>query len=73
MSPQDALARRRWFTILAARFAGMAGAVFGLLLLSRAETVAPKLLGIAIVLSAMAMIMIVPPALARRWRTPPPA
>lgn len=71
MTPGDALARRRWFAILAARFAGMAGAVFGLLLLTRAEAVAPRLLGIAIVLSAMAMIAIVPAALARRWRTPP--
>jgi ABC-type Fe3+-siderophore transport system permease subunit len=70
MSPQDRLARRRWFTILLARLGGMAGAMFGLLLLTRAETVAPKVLGIAIVLSAMAMIAIVPRSLARRWRTP---
>jgi hypothetical protein len=41
------------------------------MLISRAETLAPKVLGIAIVLSAMAMIAIVPPALAHRWRTPP--
>lgn len=73
MTPDDALARRRWFAILAARFAGMAGAVFGLLLVARAQALAPKVLGIAIVLSAMAMVMIVPPALARRWRTPPSA
>ncbi|HEX8485281.1 hypothetical protein [Sphingomonas sp.] len=71
MTPEDARARRRWFTILAARFAGFAGAIFGLMLISRAETLAPKVLGIAIVLSAMAMIAIVPPALAHRWRTPP--
>ena len=70
MSPQDRLARRRWFTILTARLGGMAGAMFGLLLLTRAETVPPKVLGIAIVLSAMAMIAIVPRSLARRWRTP---
>ncbi len=71
MTPEDRLARRRWFAILAARFAGFAGAVFGLVLVARAEAFAPKLLGVAIVLSAMAVIAIVPPALAHRWRTPP--
>lgn len=70
MSPEDRLARRRWFAILAARFAGFAGAVFGLMLVARAETFAPRVLGVAIVLSALAMVAIVPPALARRWRTP---
>ena len=71
MRPEDALARRRWFTIVAARLAGFAGVMFGLVLVLRAQDVAPKVLGIAIVLSAMAVIAIVPPALAHRWRTPP--
>jgi hypothetical protein len=71
MKAEEALARRRWLAITAARFAGFAGAMFGLVLLVRAETWPPKVLGIAIVLSAMAMIAIVPASLAHRWRTPP--
>jgi hypothetical protein len=71
MTTDDATARRRYFTIVAARLAGVAGAVLGLVLLGRATTLAPRLLGIAIVLSAMAMIAIVPRSLAQRWRTPP--
>lgn len=63
-------ARTRWLLIAAARLAGTAGAVFGVILLARAQAIAPKLLGIAIVASALAMMAIVPAALARRWRTP---
>ncbi len=70
MRPEDRLARQRWAAILLARLAGYGGAVLGLYLVSRAETLVPKILGIAIVLSALLMIAIVPPALARRWRTP---
>lgn len=68
--PSDALARRRWLAIVLARLAGTAGAVFGLVLLARAPTRASQLLGIAIVLSALLMIVVVPRSLARRWRTP---
>jgi hypothetical protein len=71
MTPAEALARLRWFTIVAARLAGFAGVMFGLVLVARAGAFAPKLLGVAIVLSAMAVIAVVPPALAHRWRTPP--
>lgn len=60
----------RYMAIAGVRLAGTAGAVLGVILLARAETIGPKILGIAIVLSAMAMIAIVPRALARRWRTP---
>lgn len=63
-------ARGRWFAIQAVRLAGFAGAVFGLLLVSRAPSFPPKVLGIAIVLSALLVIATVPAALARRWRTP---
>ena len=64
-------ARTRWLAIVLARLAGSAGAVFGVVLLGRADTLGPKLLGLAIVLSAMAMMAIVPRSLARRWRSPP--
>lgn len=70
-SDVDALARRRYLTIVAVRLAGSAGAVLGVLLLARAASSGPKVLGIAIVLSALYMIATVPRALAARWRTPP--
>lgn len=70
MSGRDTRAFRRWATIQAVRLAGFTGAVFGLVLVSRGEHVAPKILGIAIVLSALFLIATVPAALAHRWRTP---
>ncbi|MGN6375444.1 MAG: hypothetical protein ACTHMG_07800 [Sphingomonas sp.] len=71
MTEEDARARNRYFAMVAVRLIGTAGAVFGLILLARAESQPQRLLGAAIVLSAMAMIAIVPRSLARRWRTPP--
>lgn len=68
--PEDDLARRRWLTLTLTRLAGSAGAVFGLVLLGRAQTLGPKVLGGAILLSALLMIAVVPRALARRWRSP---
>ena len=50
---------------------GVAGAVFGLVLVGRSEAIEPRLLGAAIILSALAVIATVPRAMARRWRTPP--
>lgn len=67
----ETVARRRWLTLALIRLAGTAGAVFALVLIGRAHTLPPKLLGIAIVLAALLMIAIVPRELARRWRTPP--
>ncbi len=67
----DATARNRYFAMTAARIAGAIGAVFGVVLLGRADDMAGKLLGVAIVLAALYMIATVPRALARRWRTPP--
>lgn len=71
MTDPDAHVRNRYFTIVATRLGGSAGALLGLVLIARAETTLPKIIGTALVLSAMLMIAIVPRALARRWRTPP--
>ena len=71
MTDAETLARKRWLAITLTRIAGSAGAVFGLILIARAHTLGPKILGTAIVLSALAMMAIVPRALAERWRTPP--
>jgi hypothetical protein len=70
MTDADKLAQRRWFVLVAVRLAGVAGALLGLILIARAHDWAPKILGTAIVLSAMAMIAIVPRSLAHRWRSP---
>ena len=66
----EALARRRYFLITLVRIAGAAGAVFGLVLIGRAHELAPKVVGVLIVLAAVFMIATVPRALAHRWRTP---
>jgi len=67
----DALARRRWLAMVGSRIAGSAGAIFGLVLATRAPQLPVKVLGVAITLSAVLMIAVVPTALARRWRSPP--
>lgn len=67
----DDRARNRWLAITGTRLAGTVGAVFGLLLVGRGPDVATKVVGVALVLSALLMIAIVPRSLAQRWRTPP--
>jgi hypothetical protein len=71
MTEPDTTARNRWLALTLTRIAGSAGAIFGVVLIGRAQTIGPKILGVAIVLSALAMIATVPRSLARRWRTPP--
>ena len=71
MTEADKVAQRRWFVLVGVRLAGVAGALLGLILIARAHDWAPKILGTAIVLSAMAMIATVPRSLAHRWRSPP--
>lgn len=73
MNPDDTTARNRYFLMSLARIGGALGAVFGVVILGRAQTLPPKLLGIAIVLSAMMVMATLPKALAHRWRTPPDA
>ncbi|MCP3736010.1 hypothetical protein M9979_14140 [Sphingomonas sp. RP10(2022)] len=67
----DTRARRRWLAMVGSRLAGTAGAVFGLVLTARTHDWPIEVLGIAITLSALAVIAIVPASLAHRWRTPP--
>lgn len=62
----------RWAIIATVRIAAAAGAVFGLVLAARAYSWGPKILGIAIILSALFMMAVVPRALVERWRSPPP-
>ncbi len=71
MTDPDTIARRRYFMMIAARIAGAGGAVFGVVLLGRAHSLPQQVLGVAIVLSALTMMALVPRALAARWRTPP--
>jgi hypothetical protein len=63
-------ARNRWLIITAIRLIAIAGAVFAVILIGRAPTWPPKVLGVAIVLSALYMSWAVPASLAHRWRTP---
>jgi hypothetical protein len=72
MQVSEDVARRRWLAITLTRLAGTTGAVFGLVLIGRAQALGDRLLGAAIVLSALLLVAIVPKALARRWRTPQP-
>ncbi|MBP2275227.1 MULTISPECIES: hypothetical protein [Sphingomonas] len=71
MTDPDATIRNRYLAITATRLAGAAGALLGLVLIARADAPIPKVIGTALVLSALLMIAIVPRALAQRWRTPP--
>ena len=63
-------ARNRWLIITLIRLVAVAGAVFGVVLIGRAPTWFPRVLGAAIVLSALYMSWVVPASLAHRWRTP---
>lgn len=69
MTPEDALARRRYLTMTVARIAGAGGAVFGIVILARAAEWPEKLIGGGLTLAALWMMAVVPRALARRWRS----
>ena len=69
MTDPDVLARRRYYIIRAVEISGVAGAIFGLVLMGRSDLLPPRILGFAIVLSAMAMIATVPRGLAQKWRS----
>jgi hypothetical protein len=71
MSVSDSQARRRWLAMVGSRIGGTIGAVFGLVLAARTHDWPVKVLGVAITLSALVVIAVVPRSLAHRWRTPP--
>jgi O-antigen/teichoic acid export membrane protein len=66
----DTRARNRYLLLALVRVAGAVGAIFGLVLLARAHTTGPRILGMAIVIAALLMIGSVQRSLARRWRSP---
>lgn len=70
-APNEDPAKVRWFYITLSRLAASGGAVLGVILLAEGDTVWRRVLGGAIVVSAMTMMAIVPRSLAKRWRTPP--
>lgn len=67
-----ATARRRWLLLVGTRLGGVFAAMFGLALAARAPDLLAKVIGIALVLSALVVIAVVPAHLAHRWRSPEP-
>jgi drug/metabolite transporter (DMT)-like permease len=65
-------ATARWAMLSAVRVAGALAATLGVILVARAEGWPPRILGVAIVLAALAMTGSVTGHLARRWRSPQP-
>lgn len=68
--PTPAQSRNRYYIMTGVRLVGAAGAVFGLILMARFQQWPLKMLGVAIVLSAIYMGWTIPAALAHRWATP---
>ena len=67
--PADKLARNRWLVLVAIRIVTATGAVFGVILLARAPDTAMRVLGVAIVLSALYAMAVVPRGLVAKWRS----
>jgi hypothetical protein len=73
MTPDESLARNRYYMMMAVNMGAVAGAVFGLVLAGRSHDWGQSVLGGAIVLSGLYVMAVVPRAMARKWRTPPEA
>ncbi|QDX28179.1 hypothetical protein FPZ54_08600 [Sphingomonas suaedae] len=58
--------------MVSSQIVAVAGAVFGLVIMGKADSMWMRILGAAILISGLYCIAVVPRALARRWRTPPP-
>lgn len=65
-------ARNRYFAMVGVQLVAVIGAVFGLVLAGRATGWGQTVLGGAILLSGLYVMAVVPRAMARKWRTPPP-
>ena len=73
MTPDESLARNRYYMMMAVNIGAVAGAVFGLVIAGRSHDTWQTVLGGAIVLSALYVMAVVPRAMAHKWRTPPEA
>lgn len=63
-------ARGRLIALSAVRTLPVAGALLGVVLIGRATANGPRLLGVALIAAALAVLATVPQRLARQWRTP---
>lgn len=64
--------RNRWLLLNGVRLVAIAGALLGVILIARAHTTGPKVLGAALVLAALYFMATVTGALAHRWRSREP-
>jgi hypothetical protein len=67
----DSQARNRFFVLNLVRLSGAAMLTFGLLTVAGALPTLPMIAGYALVVIGLVDFLVVPPMLARRWRTPP--
>ncbi|MGN5375219.1 hypothetical protein [Sphingomonas hankookensis] len=65
----DIPARNRWLILVAIRIVTACGAVFGVIVVARAPDTTMRVLGVAIVLSALYAMAVVPRGLLARWRS----
>ncbi len=65
----DNVARNRWLVLVAIRIVTAIGAVFGVIVLARAPDTTMRVLGVAIVLSALYAMAVVPRGLIAKWRS----
>lgn len=65
-------ARNRYFAMVGVQLLAVIGAVFGLVLMGRATDWYFTILGAAILMAGLYFMAVVPRAMARKWRTPPP-
>lgn len=70
MNDAEHLARKRYFMIVAVNLVATAGAVFGLVIVGRADGGVPAYIGGGLMLAALYVMAVVPRAMARRWKTP---
>lgn len=68
----DDPARNRYFAIVGVQLVAVIGAVFGLVLMGWGTDWFQTILGGAILLTGLHFMAVVPRAMARKWRTPPP-
>lgn len=72
MSDAPDPAVNRYYTIALSRLAGVCVALIGLVIMGRAVAYEWRLAGLSVTLLGLTLMALVPRALARRWRSPPP-